>query len=153
VYPSGKKNAGQIALGCSALLQDDETIRKLIDTIAHVSERAERLIREAPEGLPPVYLDRDRILQVLSNLIGNAIKFTPPGGRIAVATVKSGREARFSVTDTGAGIAPEHLERIFDRFYTGGAKADAEIGARANPSRARREVCFVAVIPRRRLKR
>jgi PAS domain S-box-containing protein len=157
------------AIGLSAglllrrLPQDDDKIRKMIDTIVHSAERAERLIRDlvevtrletgqlflertrepvrellveavemlgpaaqdasialavqASERLPAVYLDRDRILQVLSNLIGNAIKFTPPGGRITVAAEKSREEVRFSVTDTGTGIAPEHLERIFDRFY------------------------------------
>ena len=70
----------------------------------------------APD-LPAVWADRDRCLQVLENLIGNAIKFTPPGGRIVVTAVPAGGEVRFSVADSGPGIAAEHRTRVFDRFW------------------------------------
>ncbi|HLL55656.1 MAG TPA: PAS domain S-box protein [Myxococcaceae bacterium] len=72
---------------------------------------------DVPERLPPVDADRDRVLQVLSNLIGNAVKFTPRGGRITVAAWPFGDEVLFAVQDTGAGILPSHLEHIFDRFW------------------------------------
>ena len=61
--------------------------------------------------------DRDRVLQVLTNLIGNAIKFTSEGGRIIVRVEPQGREIQFSVIDTGPGIAPADLTHIFDRFW------------------------------------
>ena len=54
---------------------------------------------------------------MLSNLIGNALKFTPPGGTIRVNAVESGIHIRFEVHDTGPGIAPDHLPRVFDRFW------------------------------------
>lgn len=62
-------------------------------------------------------LDPERILQVLANLLSNAIKFTGEGGKIAVNVESSGSEVRFSVADTGAGIAGDHLESIFERFW------------------------------------
>ena len=61
--------------------------------------------------------DADRLKQTLSNLVSNAIKFTPDGGKITISLAKTGADAVIRVKDTGAGIAPEHLQRIFDRFY------------------------------------
>jgi len=72
---------------------------------------------ELPEGLPPVMADRDRLLQVLGNLIDNALKFTPEGGRITVqARVEEG-ELRLAVDDTGPGIPDRHLSRLFEPFW------------------------------------
>lgn len=78
-----------------------------------------------PEGLPQVYVDKEKIEQVLVNLIGNAIKFTPEGGKIIVSAklVSEEREGGpakkvvVSVKDTGIGIPQEHLNSIFDKFY------------------------------------
>jgi signal transduction histidine kinase len=61
--------------------------------------------------------DRDRVLQVLSNLIGNALKFTEDGGAITVSVRERDGEARFAVSDTGCGIAPDQLPFIFDRYW------------------------------------
>jgi signal transduction histidine kinase len=72
---------------------------------------------EAPEAAPPVLADRDRILQVFSNLLGNALKFTPAGGEIWVGARVEGEQVRFHVRDTGPGIPPESLAHIFDRFW------------------------------------
>jgi signal transduction histidine kinase len=64
-----------------------------------------------------VWGDPDRIAQVLSNLIGNALRFTPTGGTIGIRALAAGLNVRFEVRDTGAGIAAEHLPRVFDRFW------------------------------------
>jgi signal transduction histidine kinase len=65
-----------------------------------------------------VWADRDKINQVLMNLIGNAIKFTPAQGRVTVSAARDGKEnVQVSVSDTGAGIAAEEAEKIFDKFY------------------------------------
>jgi signal transduction histidine kinase len=64
-----------------------------------------------------VRCDRDRVLQVFSNLVGNAIKFTPEGGHIVLAASQSADAVRFSVRDTGPGISPEHLPRLFHRYF------------------------------------
>lgn len=64
-----------------------------------------------------VRCDRDRILQVLTNLVGNAVKFTPEGGLVEVWAEPSGGDVCFVVSDTGPGISKEHLEFVFDRFW------------------------------------
>jgi signal transduction histidine kinase len=101
-------------------------------------ERELELVVEQSPDLPPVDADPDRLMQVLSNLVGNAVKFTPVGGRVVLSAklvsdtpVDSNGEAReaprsdaraeasvrFSVTDTGPGIAPEDLAHVFDWFW------------------------------------
>lgn len=67
--------------------------------------------------LVPVYVDQDRLSQVVRNLLGNAVRATAPGGTITVRVGRSGRWTWFSVRDTGEGIDPADLERIFERFY------------------------------------
>jgi len=69
------------------------------------------------EGLPAVAADRKCLRQIIANLLGNAVKFTPPGGSVTV-TATAGREAlRIAVVDTGIGIAPEHVDRVAEPFY------------------------------------
>jgi signal transduction histidine kinase len=69
------------------------------------------------EGLPPVFADRDRLWQVLANLITNAIKFAPRGGCVTLEASADGGELRVTVRDTGPGIAPEDLPRLFEPFW------------------------------------
>ncbi|QRN96062.1 PAS domain S-box protein [Archangium violaceum] len=76
-----------------------------------------QLRTEVPETLPWVRADRERLLQVFSNLLGNALKFTPPGGRVTIGARSEGSVVRFWVSDTGPGIPPEALEHLFDRFW------------------------------------
>jgi len=68
-------------------------------------------------GLPPVGVDPDRIGEVLANLLGNALRHTPPGGLVEITAQGRGDELELSVTDTGEGIPPELLERVFERFF------------------------------------
>jgi len=71
-----------------------------------------------------------RLSQLLGNLIDNAIKYTPDGGTITLSLFRDGDWARMEVADTGAGIAPEHLPHIFDRFYrVGKARTRARGGS------------------------
>jgi signal transduction histidine kinase len=78
------------------------------------------------EPLPSVASDRERVLQVFTNLIGNAIKFTPKGGQITIRATHEGGEVRFTVADTGPGIPREHLDHVFDRYWQ--AKSTAKLG-------------------------
>jgi signal transduction histidine kinase len=72
---------------------------------------------DARPNLPQIWADRDRLLQVLENLVGNAIKFTAPGGRVTVGAAPRAGEVLFWVADTGQGIPSEHLAHVFDRFW------------------------------------
>jgi signal transduction histidine kinase len=68
--------------------------------------------------MPSVYADKERIAQVLANLVGNAAKFTPPDGTIALRAERDpGGGVRFSVRDEGSGIAAADLPHVFDRFW------------------------------------
>jgi signal transduction histidine kinase len=71
--------------------------------------------------LPPVAADASRLQRVLRNLLDNAERYTGPGGAIRVEARREGEAARVSVQDTGLGVAPADLERVFDRFYQGDA--------------------------------
>jgi signal transduction histidine kinase len=78
-------------------------------------------------GLPRVAADPNRIAQLMSNLLGNAIKFSPEGGKIIVSARRQGIEAVVSVTDQGPGIPPELLPKVFDRFWQ--AKESQSMGS------------------------
>ena len=81
------------------------------------AEKGLELASEVAPGLPDLEGDRERVLQVLANLLGNAVKFTPQGGRVVLRVEPAPGEVRFTVHDTGPGIAPENLEHVFDRFW------------------------------------
>jgi signal transduction histidine kinase len=89
---------------------------------AVASERGIRLESDVPASLPGVWADEILIRRVLQNLVGNAIKFTPPGGRIRVSALsedKPKRQVVLSVSDTGTGIPPEVQARLFQKFVAG----------------------------------
>ena len=82
-----------------------------------VEDAGLRLAVETGSAAVPVEVDVDHVAQVVTNLIGNAIRATPPGGLVALACRTRGGQAVLTVTDTGEGLAPEELDRIFERFY------------------------------------
>ncbi|HEX5059665.1 MAG TPA: ATP-binding protein [Kofleriaceae bacterium] len=92
-----------------------EEIKELFEPLA-ASKRVTLEIERDHEGLV-VHADRERVLQVLSNLLGNALKFTPRGGHVTLTATRDGDRTLFSVRDTGPGIPPEHLAHVFDRFW------------------------------------
>lgn len=87
---------------------------------AVAQEKGLRLSAEVEPHLPEVYCDRDRILQVLSNLVANATKVTPEGGRIALRAERRVDEVMFAVSDTGPGIGEHELSHLFERYWRSG---------------------------------
>jgi signal transduction histidine kinase len=96
----------------------EELLREALDAHCEVAA-AKSITLEATtdEPLPSVLADRERIAQVFSNLIGNALKFTPKGGRVSVRGWRAKPGVRFAVEDTGPGIAPDDQAHVFDRFW------------------------------------
>ena len=90
----------------------------VLSRLAHqFSEKGVAVAMHVPADLPQIKADEDRINQVMTNLIGNALQYTPRGGHVTVAAAHDGHEIRVSVQDDGIGIPAEDLPHIFDRFY------------------------------------
>jgi len=100
------------------LMQIGEVISDVVNGLAvQADAKHQTLTYEAVGGLSDVMGDRDRLNQVLTNLVGNAIHYTPEGGEIEVRAYPVERAVRVDVRDTGIGVAPEDMGRIFERFY------------------------------------
>jgi signal transduction histidine kinase len=107
-----------------------QVVNEAVDTFqAQASASGVSLVAElAPESAAIAELDHARILQVLANLVGNAIKFTPSGGRVVVQLEQSPQELRFVVRDTGQGIGADDLEAVFERFRQGEKRDGRGVG-------------------------
>ena len=82
-----------------------------------MEDAALRFVRRVPEALPMIRADRHRLQQVLSNLLGNAVRFTPHGGEIELSAEVHDGMLRIGVRDTGNGIAHEDVPRLFERYW------------------------------------
>ena len=122
--------AGQLRLQL-ARVSVRELIGRAVTTIAPACEQA-RVALDVQHGeLPPsIAADAARLAMVVSNLLANAVKYTPAGGRILVRTAEDAGSLMIEVADSGPGVPPEYRERIFDRFFRveHGASAGAGIG-------------------------
>jgi PAS domain S-box-containing protein len=99
-------------------LQIGDVIADVVNALAGQAEESnQQLSYEVAAGLPDVLGDRDRLNQVLTNLVGNAVRYTPQGGDIEVRAYAVEKAVRIDVRDTGIGIDPEDMAHIFERFY------------------------------------
>ena len=115
-----RMEAGGLSLRTSTI----DTRRLVADAVSaenHLATTSQLDLRLEPsDGLPNVRGDNDRLMQVFENLIGNAIKFTEPGGQIRVGAKRKGNNVLFWVSDTGHGVSAEDVPRLFNRFWQGG---------------------------------
>ncbi|WP_416208425.1 ATP-binding protein [Chloroflexus sp.] len=114
-------DVSRVAAGGLRLERSDVALHLLVSDVVHrfaaqVGERIEFEIR-VPDDLPPVYADYERMRQVLTNLIENAVKYSPNGGVIRIGARAEGDMAIVYVSDQGIGIPPEEQDLIFERFY------------------------------------
>jgi signal transduction histidine kinase len=102
-------------------------VQQIIDATAPALEGAPR-VRIAVEEAPAAMIDPKRFRQVMANLLGNAMRYTPSDGFIDIAVRGLGNEVEVSVSDTGPGISPEDLDHIFERFFRGDASRSRAVG-------------------------
>lgn len=109
--------AGAFKLDLQPLVLADllKTVMSRLDR--QYADKGVRLGTDIPSDLPGIMADADRLSQVLFNLVGNALQYTPAGGQVTVAAQRQGGEVLVSVQDTGIGIGADHLPHVFDRFY------------------------------------
>jgi DNA-binding response OmpR family regulator len=96
----------------------DDLIAQVITAMeARAAERELELRSDLPAVLPEIFVDPDRVIQILTNLVGNACRYTPSGGQIVVSACVRDDEVQVSVQDTGIGISEEDQQRLFSRFF------------------------------------
>jgi two-component system sensor histidine kinase KdpD len=99
-------------------LRDWHDIEDILSgVVERLDPRADQILLRVPDGLPPIYLDYLMVEQISSNLIENALKYSPPSGRVEVdAHVRDG-QLTIAIADRGTGIPPSEATRIFEKFY------------------------------------
>jgi signal transduction histidine kinase len=113
--------AGKVTLSMQAL-DLSEVVDEVLSTYAQRMKDEDRPMifsRDVPPALPRVTGDRERVLQILDNLVENAYQYTPVNGHILVRLSQVGREVQIEVTDDGIGIPEEDQPRVFERFFRG----------------------------------
>jgi PAS domain S-box-containing protein len=115
-------DVSNIEAGVLSMERSVEDVAPLVESAAQAlaeqaAERSVTVYEDVPPDVPAVNVDPERIMQVLANLIANAVKFTEPGGQVTVSAERRDDEVVISVADTGPGIPAEHLPHIFDRYW------------------------------------
>lgn len=119
---SGARPPALALLDCGAVASD------VVASFAEVASRKSIRLDSAQTPTPPVRGDSDRLRRILEHLVDNALKYTPDGGRVTVRVAAEGSGAVVTVEDTGPGISPEHLPRLFERFYRVDTARSRELG-------------------------
>ena len=161
-------DSARLEHGDLQMVMQPEEIRSMVEEVVELHTplarehglSLESLETDAPQAGARVICDRHRVLQVLGNLVGNALQFTPDGGHITLRTEVLERVVRITVEDTGPGIKPEHLPHVFEQYWKADSKGTGlglylassivrahggEIGVR---SEAGRGATFFFTIPR-----
>lgn len=114
-------DASKLESGTMRLDLTSVDLRALVDELRETMEPLAReksitLVEALPATLPPIEADRPKLRRVVVNLLSNALKFTPKGGRVELSAEPLDKQMRINITDTGVGIAAEDVERLFDKY-------------------------------------
>jgi signal transduction histidine kinase len=122
-------DAGELPLH-RQVVQPEDLLNRIAATYANQAAQQQiMLATSAAPALPPLYIDEDRIRQVLGNLLSNALRHTPEGGQITLTAAQGEAGVCVSVQDSGEGIDAADLPYVFDRFYRGDRARQDEAGA------------------------
>jgi two-component system, OmpR family, phosphate regulon sensor histidine kinase PhoR len=126
-----RAEAGELRIELASV-QAGAVVEEVWNSLAPLARRERQItvVREVAADVPPVIADRQRLAQVLLNLVRNAITYTPSGGIVSIVLQRAGDDhVELVVADTGIGIPKEDLDRVFDRFYrTDASRARASGG-------------------------
>jgi two-component system phosphate regulon sensor histidine kinase PhoR len=120
---------GEAKLHLERLSVEDSLDHALAVVAGQAAEKHLRIVKEIPAGLPAIRGDRDRLAQILLNILGNAVKFTPAGGTVSLSAAL-GEAGRLTVriADTGVGIPKGEIPRLGERFYRADKTRSRELG-------------------------
>ncbi|GIK63048.1 MAG: hypothetical protein BroJett018_08420 [Chloroflexota bacterium] len=108
---------GQLRMAIEPVKLSEVVEQVKTDVMAQITERNHTFVEEIEVNLPLISADSSRVLQILLNLLSNAYKYTPNGGKITLSAKRDGEKVSVSVKDTGVGIAPEDLQKLGTKFF------------------------------------
>jgi len=119
---AGLQELSHVEAGAASLKLEPRDITPLVESVTQrlqpqFQEKEISLDLQIPASLPSVLLDEDRLSQVIINLLGNALQYTPEGGQVSLTVQQIGKEIEVRVKDSGIGIPAEHIAHLFTRFY------------------------------------
>jgi two-component system phosphate regulon sensor histidine kinase PhoR len=123
-------------------VETDRMFAEVLSKVQPLMQKKEIALEvELPPKMPELHLDKDKITTVLVNILGNAAKYTPQAGRVSLKVKCDDGRLRASVEDTGVGISPEDLPKVFDKFFrSDDPRVQAEVGTGLGLSLAREVV-------------
>ena len=123
-------DAGELSLNRQWIAPSD-LLHRVAAVYDHQTQQRETGLHvQVDRDTPQIHVDPERIVQTFSNLVANALRYTPVGGQIVLGAQAQGRDIHLSVRDSGAGIPPDVLPHIFDRFYRGDASVKSKTMSR-----------------------
>jgi two-component system OmpR family sensor kinase/two-component system sensor histidine kinase BaeS len=110
-------DAGELRLNRRSVSVDELLEKATLLFSGEAKQKNVNFLVDIQAGMPQVHVDTDRIVQVVLNILNNALFYTQPGGSVKISAALQGDSAVFSIRDTGIGIAPEDIANVFERFY------------------------------------